>query len=82
MALACRPLRVSGSPRFLTATGTDDVACVLKPDEQLKPGRHDEWSLASGHDLTAPEGPVWGGGLGGMAVDEETHKVISRQQLR
>lgn len=71
---------MSGSPRFLT--GTDDSGTLAKPEEQLKPGRHDEWSLASGHDLTAPEGPVWGGGLGGMDVDEATQKVISRQQLR
>eukprot|EP00892_Ulva_mutabilis_P011340 jgi/Ulvmu1/8579/UM045_0021.1 len=74
-------LRVSGSPRFLVPQSHEDSA-TMGPEEQLRPGRHDEWSLASGHDLTAPEGPVWGGGLGGMDVDQKTQEVITRQQLR
>jgi hypothetical protein len=51
-------------------------------EDQLKPGRHNEWSRQSGHDLVAPEGPAWGGGMGGLVVDDKTHEVISRQQRR
>ena len=51
-------------------------------EEQLKPGRHDEWSIHSGHDLTARKGPAWGGGLHDMAMDDATRAVVDRQQAR
>jgi hypothetical protein len=51
-------------------------------EDVLKPGRHDEWSLHSGHDLTAQKGPAWGGGLCDLAMDEATREIVGRQQAR
>lgn len=51
-------------------------------EEILKPGRHAEWSVHSGRDLTAPRGPAWGGGLDGAAIDDATKAAFDRQQAR
>jgi hypothetical protein len=63
-------------------SGSRDASGAVPPEQILKPGRHDEWSLHSGRDLTAPEGPAWGGGLDKLGLDEATRKIVGRQQAR
>jgi hypothetical protein len=83
---------VSGSPRFVEpwtrasfdvdSAGGRAPGSVAPPEEILKPGRHDEWSLHSGRDLTAPEGPAWGGGMSNLGMDEKVRQIVGRQQAR
>ena len=61
---------------------TDERATSARPEDALKPGRHDEWSIHSGRDLTAPEGPAWGGGMGHHELDDATRSILGQQNAR
>lgn len=75
---------MSRSPRYMNQDDNPAPGnrVPFKAEDQLRPGRHDEWSLHSGHTLTAPAGPSWGGGMGDMDVDDRTREMIYRQQQR
>lgn len=75
---------MSRSPRYMQQDTEEPsgTRAPFKAEDQLRPGRHDEWSLHSGHTLIAPAGPSWGGGMGDMDVDDRTREMINRQQQR
>lgn len=84
LTVFCRLLKVSRSPRYMTQDDDSEQNKRLpfKAEDQLRPGRHDEWSLFTGHAFTTPAGPSWGGGMGDMDVDDRTREMIYRQQQR
>ena len=78
-------MKVSRSPRYMQQDEEESPAeerVPWKTEDQLRPGRHDEWRLFSGHRFTEPAGPSWGGGMGDMEVDDATREIIYRQQQR
>ena len=80
-----RLLKVSRSPRYMKQDDEEGHAAArvpFKTEDQLRPGRHDEWRMFSGHTPTEPAGPSWGGGIGDMEVDDATREIIYRQQQR